>query len=510
MTLAQTGLHVLSMMDSESDTKSVKDELLHLGYKAILKQVSSRKELEQELKLRDWCVVFTEHHVGKCSAFDVLKTVHHFHSDLPVVLISAGIGGEAVADLMRAGIEDVVMKNHLERLNPVIKRILREHEIKKRAHEVQKLASEALEAKAQMLAVVSHDIKNPLSAIQLEAQMLLRAADKSGKSPLADEVVIQSNRILKTTLRLKSLIGDLLDRNKGEHGLSSLRKKSIDPQILFSDVVDACGPVLDEKDITVKVSLPSELPSLYLDRNKMFQVLSNLLNNAIKFTSSGGRIEMRLEETDASFIFSVSDSGPGLRENDIPKVFEKYWTGKISGNSGTGLGLYICKTIIEAHGGHIKVENLSNEKGAKFWFSLPKPFTRELRLLKTEESLLGKKILVIDDDDDLREVISWVLTKEGYSVETLRDPSDALKSLNDKNVPHLIIVDYHMDSMKGGEFLTQKGHNISKDVQDCPVLMVSASPEEVQEDVDPSLYQEIISKPLDLQALIENVKRYVS
>jgi DNA-binding response OmpR family regulator len=118
---------------------------------------------------------------------------------------------------------------------------------------------------------------------------------------------------------------------------------------------------------------------------------------------------------------------------------------------------------------------------------------------------------VIDDDDDLREVISWALSKEGFAVHSYADPKEALESLKDgSQFPQLILVDYHMDGMKGCEFLMHKNEIEVVGVKECPVLMISASPEEVLSSASMELYNEILTKPLDLESLIKNIKKYVN
>lgn len=362
---------------------------------------------------------------------------------------------------------------------------------------------EAHAAREQMLAIVSHDIKNPLSAIRLEAQMLLRVAERHGKSLLGEEVKIQAARILKTADRLRILISDLLDKNKKENSLSHLHKSPIPVQVLLKEVLEATRPLMNQKKIHFKLFIPSTDITLMADRTKMFQVLSNLLNNAIKFTPHEGTIDVEIQDQESEVHFSVSDSGPGLPQESLEHVFDKYWTGKLPGSSGHGLGLFICKTIVHAHGGGIWVSNLPI-KGAKFTFSIPKMS----EVSETDRPSSKKRIFIIDDDDDLREVLTWALSKEGFAVEAFQDPKLALQLLqNGKTLPHLILADYQMSGMKGGEFLSRK--NEIQKARGCPVIMVSASPAEITSEVDKELYREIVTKPLDLEFLIENMKKYL-
>ncbi|WP_408097390.1 ATP-binding protein [Peredibacter sp. HCB2-198] len=350
-----------------------------------------------------------------------------------------------------------------------------------------KTGYDAIASKEQMLAIVSHDIKNPLSAIQLETQLLIRAAERSGKSVLSEEVKIQAGRILKTTDRLKTLISDLLEKNKSESGLTYLQKSEVDLKKLFQDVVDALRPLSRDKGQILKVTVPEHECVLFLDRNKMFQVLSNLINNAIKFTPKAGVIHLNLESRADDFVFYVSDSGPGMNESDLPHVFEKYWCSKSQNSLGTGLGLFICKTIIEAHKGQITAQNLP-QSGALFTFNLPKCSQRKI-------------IYVVDDDDDLRDVICWALEKEGYTIYPFQSPLEALESLvSCKHRPHLFLVDFHMDEMKGNEFVQRKNE---LGLKECPSVMISATPKDIE---NKELYREIITKPIDLTGLVENIK----
>lgn len=471
-------------------------------------RISSREELETALSMHSWNLVIANFHSTQIEVQDALKTIQSRKLELPfIVVFDRSIPEEMVADMMKAGAADFVSKARPERLLSVVQRLQNERENKQKNVLNCQLVSEGA-AKEQMLAIVSHDIKNPLSAIQLEAQMLLRVVERHGKSLLGEEVKIQAGRILKTTDRLKILISDLLDKNKSENGLSSLSRTDVVVNRLFQDVLDSLRPHLRQKNICIKSQMPPKLITLSMDRSKMFQVLSNLLSNAVKFTPAAGTITFSLEEKETECFFKVTDSGPGLQADHLPRVFDKYWTGKMRGCSGTGLGLFISKTIVEAHGGVIWAENLP-EGGACFTFRIPKG---PLLALKADDRPLikgQKSVLVLDDDEDLREVVAWALTKEGYSVETYGDPKEALLALQSgRKRPQLILADYQMEGMKGGDFLRLKEQ--LPEVKDCPVLMVSAAPKEVEQEIPRIHYKEIITKPLDLEGLLESLSKHMT
>jgi signal transduction histidine kinase len=506
-----TRIAVLNIEDSLDESNTIQAELAKFFDDVIFKRVSSSSELLGALSERRWDVVLSDYNLDSITPKKALEIVHFHFKDIPFILVSGPIGEESVAEIMRQGAEDFIIKTRLHRLGPVIKRIRREHETKEKERLAHRLIDEANAAKAQMLAIVSHDIKNPLSAIQLEAQMLMRVTERHGKSTLSEEVKIQAARILKTTERLKLLICDLLDKNKSQDSLTTLNKEQVSLGKLFFDVLDSIRPHVQQKEILIRSSFPPDEDALLVDRNKMFQVISNLLTNAVKFTPVGGKIEVSVEKNEGEVLFSLLDSGPGLPESDLQKVFEKFWTGKVSGCSGTGLGLFICKSIIEAHGGEIWVENVSHW-GARFCFRIP--ISEEKRgTFGSKRAVrwpLQKRIVIIDDDEDLREVISWALNSEGYSVQAYHDPLKALEELKRGPAPHLILADYHMEGMKGGEFLRLKSEILTPDVNSCPVVMISASPKEIEQEIDLKLYKEIIIKPLDLESLIQKVKQYLS
>lgn len=122
---------------------------------------------------------------------------------------------------------------------------------------------------------------------------------------------------------------------------------------------------------------------------------------------------------------------------------------------------------------------------------------------------IDKKIYIVDDDEDLREVISWALGKEGYTIHAFHHPREALDCLKaGHDLPHLIVVDYQMDGMKGSEFVLKK--NQIEIAKDCPVIMVSASPQSARREMNPLHYREVITKPIDLTGLVDSIRRYLA
>lgn len=516
-------MKLLNIEDSETDYQLM---LYHLKKGGITDIYSERIETEEELRealaREKWNLVISDYNIPGFSPLMALGIVREVSKHLPFIVVSGLIGEESVADMMKAGVEDFVIKSRYERLTPVVKRALREFEIHEQEMKSRAIAKKALEAKEEMLAIVYHDIKNPLAAIQLDAQLLELLSYKEPNEEMMGDLRIQAKRILKTVDRLKVLVSDLLEHNKPladtdfEHSFI-IRKAFYNPIQVLNEVLDSYKPLIQEKNLSIKKIVVQRKMMASFDKDRIYQVLSNLLSNALKFSPVGGDIIIELEETETGEnIFAITDSGPGVAQENIERIFEKYWTG----GSGNGLGLYICKSIVEAHEGSIHVE-MPSGKGARFWFTIPRcekaidyaleSNTKEEQKLKTDRKDPNSfNIYIIDDDEDLRDVMTWAVEKEGFRVFSYGNPKTALEDLHLTAYPaNLIILDYHMDKMTGKDFLNLKKNYTQKNIKDCPVVMVSAAPQVVRETVDPQLYSEVLLKPLDLNKLISTIRKYL-
>ncbi len=233
-----------------------------------------------------------------------------------------------------------------------------------------RLYQESLQAarlREQMLAVVSHDLRNPLAAIQTSASLLLADQDARGdhtdKGPAA---VVQ-----RAAKRMERLIADLLDVASIQAGRFAVEPAEEDVRALVSEAVETLGPVAAEKNITLASALDASSRAVVrADRVRLLQVLGNLIGNALKFCHDRDRITVSAAAHDAVVTFAVRDTGPGIAPHDAEHLFQPYWSAKKHARSGTGLGLYISKAIVEAHGGRIWVESEPGA-GSTFRFTIP-------------------------------------------------------------------------------------------------------------------------------------------
>jgi signal transduction histidine kinase len=233
-------------------------------------------------------------------------------------------------------------------------------------------AQRSIQGREETLAIVSHDLKNPISAMQLSAKMTSELLTK--QEPIGDvkKVIFDLLKNIDTSAtRAYRLIQDLLDFAKMESGTFSLHRTHCDTTALLESALSLLRPLSIAKKLELNAQPFAGDGRLYCDQDRIIQVLSNLVGNAIKFTPPQGRITMSAESLPGEIHFSIQDTGPGITEEQRSHLFERYWQAQSTANQGTGLGLAISKGIVEAHGGKISVMSEVG-KGSTFSFSLPR------------------------------------------------------------------------------------------------------------------------------------------
>lgn len=226
----------------------------------------------------------------------------------------------------------------------------------------------AVHVRDDLVAVVSHDLRNPLGVIQMQAAWLLHSATEAKSGDPFSLMRESAERIQRSVDRMNALINDLLDLAKIEAGRFDLRCQMENVTDMVHDTLIIIRPLADAKHITLTENIESV--RLNADRERFFQVLSNLLGNAIKFTPESGTIALCAKQREHDILFTVSDTGKGIPAEQLPHLFERYWQARGTARQGSGLGLFIAKGIVEAHGGRIWAESEPGA-GARFFFTLP-------------------------------------------------------------------------------------------------------------------------------------------
>jgi signal transduction histidine kinase len=232
---------------------------------------------------------------------------------------------------------------------------------------------QAVAAREETLAVISHDLRNPLGAILMNANLVKRVAGDDAQGRL---LRTQADRILRSGERMNNMIEDLLSHSKIEAGRLALNDAHRCGTEVVEEAIETMRPWAVEKRIHLEVHVETDDFRMRCDHDRLLRVLTNLIGNAIKFTPEEGWVKLCIEDFGADELrFRVSDTGPGIPRAHQAQVFERFWQARETAHKGAGLGLAIAKGIVEAHGGRIWVESELG-KGATFQFTIPKAGTR--------------------------------------------------------------------------------------------------------------------------------------
>jgi PAS domain S-box-containing protein len=352
----------------------------------------------------------------------------------------------------------------------------------KRAEEALRLA---VRMREDFLAVVSHDLRTPLNSIVLGSEVLLHAPG------LETGIVEHLHRITRAATRMSLMLGDLLDLSSMDAGHLSMEREIASIDQLLTNLVESLESNAAERSVRLHLKLDAPGLVVYCDRDRIGQVLTNLISNAIKFSRRGDRIRIEARHHIDGVEIAVRDSGVGIDASQLEHIFDPYWQAASSAKKGTGLGLAIAKGIVEAHGGKIWAESDAG-RGSSFFFTLPSaraqgqhPDLRRraaassgplslARLKETGGSTTAprRSILIIDDEIDSRDLLARLLQDEGHAIATASNGAEGLEYLRTADaLPSLILLDLVMPIMDGWEFLEARGRDAR--LHTIPVMLIS-------------------------------------
>jgi PAS domain S-box-containing protein len=246
--------------------------------------------------------------------------------------------------------------------------VLRDVSARYRAEEA---LHQAIRARDDMMGIVSHDLRNPASAVKMLARSILAESRERGDIPpdVAERVEI----MLQAAAQIDALIQDLLDVTRLEAGRLTVSPRDVAPRPLVEAALYAMRTLAESTGVALEASYADELPMVYADPDRVTQLLSNLVGNALKFTPAGGRVEVRVQPYDEGTLVSVVDTGDGIPAEQLPHVFDRFFqvnSARAGARHGAGLGLPIARGIVEAHGGTIWIESAAG-RGTTVRFTLP-------------------------------------------------------------------------------------------------------------------------------------------
>jgi PAS domain S-box-containing protein len=376
-------------------------------------------------------------------------------------------------------------------------------------------AQRATRVKDEFLATLSHELRTPLSAILGWTQVLLR-----GESPKGLDTQKRAIEVIDRNARVQvQLIDDLLDLSRIMTGKIRLDLHQVSFASVVEAAVDSAMPSADAKGVRLKAILGANPDIVSADGARLQQVVWNLLTNAIKFTPKGGQVQVLLQRVNSHLELSVSDTGIGIPADYLPHVFDRF-SQKDSSTTrtfgGLGLGLAICKQLVELHAGSIRAASQGEGKGATFSVQLPLSIVRvedgsSPRVHPTAETQPGENLVlprlenmhvfVVDDEPDARELLRTVLEDQGATVTSFDSAQNALAALKTTK-PTILVCDVGMAKMDGYQLMRTLRAEESRESR-IPALALTAFAR--AEDRKRSLvagYQAHLAKPFDVSELI--------
>jgi signal transduction histidine kinase len=318
-------------------------------------------------------------------------------------------------------------------------------------------AEEALRSadrrKDEFLAMLGHELRNPLSAIANAVRLWSVAGDDHGATELARDVIVRQ------TGNLSRLVDDLLDVARITEGKIELRKRPVDISEAIRGAVEAAQPFIQERRHELFLSLDTDAP-IYIDADptRLEQIMTNLLTNAIKYTRKGGEIRVEARQEGGEAVIKVSDSGVGIAPQMLPHIFELFTQGDRSldrATGGLGIGLNLCRRLVQLHGGTITASSDGVGRGATFTVRLPivsgfKPVMLPQPPAQPAPAQRQRRILLVDDNQDTVRALARLLSMRGHEVATAFDGVAALKLANEFQ-PDFLLLDLGLPGLDGYE-----------------------------------------------------------
>ncbi len=318
------------------------------------------------------------------------------------------------------------------------------HELETRLAELGD-AVEASRHKDDFLAMLAHELRNPLAPILSAMQVIRRHPDNS-------DVVQRAREIVERQVRHQAqLLDDLLDVSRITRGLIKLRKAAIDARSAVAAAVEATRPVIDARSHTLTVILPDVPLRLEADPIRLTQMVTNLLDNAAKYTNPGGRIEVAGYHNGEHVVLRVRDTGIGIPVDMQTRIFELFTQGDVPiarPLGGLGLGLSLVRSLTELHGGTVDVKSDGPGRGTEFTIRLPAGQTEGATGTENASTGAARHVLVIEDNADACEMLRMALELDGHRVETAADGTTGVEAAL-RTTPDLVLVDIGLPGLDG-------------------------------------------------------------
>ena len=315
-------------------------------------------------------------------------------------------------------------------------------------HQLRQQLEVEISKRVQFIRALAHELKTPLTSALAASDLLVTQLNEEPQLSLA-------RNIYRSATNLDSRVEELLDLARGELGMLDLKLEPVDILQLLRQTADDMKPLASRQGLTLSVDLPPTLPSVDAEAGRVQQILVNLLNNAIKFSSENGRVALGASVRQDSVVVEVRDTGSGISKAEQQRLFEPYH--RVEGDrdrlSGLGLGLALCKNLVELHGGRIWVESRPGE-GSTFSFSLPIEVNNQMAPRSEEKADALCKVLIIEDDNEIVDVVSLAFQITWPEAQLLSAcKGEKGVDMVEREDPDLVILDLGLPDIPGFEVL---------------------------------------------------------
>jgi signal transduction histidine kinase/CheY-like chemotaxis protein len=414
---------------------------------------------------------------------------------------------------------DGVVVGTLTVIEDVTERVVSDRELRSQiaaSEHARGVAEEASRLKDEFLATLSHEIRTPLNAVLGWARILRTQPNVKSRAHALE--VIERNAA--SQLRL---VEDLLDMARVISGKLRLDVKSVNLGEVANAAIDVVRPAAEAKQIAIDAAVDDNLPAVSGDAERLQQVVWNLMSNAVKFTERDGHITVHVRHIGDSVAVSVRDTGQGIARDFLPYVFDRFRQADASASrrhGGLGLGLALVRQIVELHGGTFSADSAGTNRGTTFEIRLPAmtvpAATRKSgakdRDRRESVTLKGVAILIVDDNDDGREMLMAALSDYGARIVAVDSAAAALEVLsNDQFVPNIVIADVGMPEIDGYGLIRQIRASLVPRVSQVPAIAVTAyaNPEDRIRALVAG-FQAHVAKPVDAPLLAASIRTLAS
>ena len=473
-------------------------------------------------------VLVLDWHMPQMSGREVCRFLRQTYDEasLPILVLTATGNQEDLLDGLAAGANDFVAKTfdpaELRARVGTLARAKQLHDSLKQSELASRRAKEAADeanrAKDVFMATVSHELRTPLNSILGWARLLVDGTPDEPTLKRGLET-IQRNAQIQV-----QLIEDILDTTRVISGKLHLEIASLDLGHLARAAFDAVKPAADVKGLNLELAIDEQSFRLRGDPDRLQQAIGNLLTNAVKFTPARGSVRVELGKTENSMTLSVRDTGKGIAQQFLPHVFDRFRQEDDAAtrrHSGLGLGLALVRHIISAHGGSVSAASEGENRGALFTLTLPLPTDESPRSRNAATdrpspspsglghalpvgSLANLSLLVVEDDEDARDLLTTLLTQQGAKVEQAGSASEALARLGEW-LPDVLLSDIGLPG-EDGYALIRAVRALGYSADQLPAIALTAyARREDQRLAVQAGFQAHVAKPVEPATLIAAV-----